>query len=284
MRTPIAYYGGKQAIADQILPLIPAHKVYSEVFFGGGTIFFAKSPAESETINDRLDIVINFYKVLKCQFNALKKMVDCSLVSRSMHKEALCIVKGVTPADDVKRAWAFWFVCNFSFANKIGAGIKYSNDQNSSVPNTMNNKKKEFCDFLSRRIEMAYIENNDALTVLKSRNIKQAFHYLYPPYMNADQGHYSGYTINDFEALLDFCANEMTGKFLLSNYPSDILTEYVKKNGWFLKELNHSSKHGAHVKHRKKEEIIVSNYPFPDYYQQQLFDSCTQHNNANQKI
>lgn len=71
MKTPIAYYGGKQAIIHHILALVPAHEVYTEVFFGGGTLFWAKEPTKNETINDKLDIVINFYKVLRANFQQL---------------------------------------------------------------------------------------------------------------------------------------------------------------------------------------------------------------------
>lgn len=214
-----------------------------------------------------MDILINFYRVLKMQFSELKPWIEQSLISRSMHREALDIVKGKKPADTVKTAWTFWYVTNFSFANKIGGGYKYSNDMNTSVPNTLQCKKNEFTHLLVKRLENAYIENEDAIKVLKSRNTKQAFHYIDPPYMNADQGHYKGYTENDFEALLYFLSTECTGKFMLSNYPSDILTKYVNTNGWNIKNINHSSKHGAHVKHRKKDEIIVWNYTAPTQYQ-----------------
>lgn len=247
--------------------MFPAHNVYTEVFFGGGTCFWAKKPAESETINDKLDILINFYRVLKMQFSDLEKWINASLISRTMHREALNIVKGKQTADPIKSAWAFWYVTNYSFANKIGGGYKYSNDMNTSVPKTLQMKKNEFTELLAKRIENAYIENEDAVKILKSRNVKNAFHYIDPPYMGADQGHYKGYTTDDFEALLYFLSNDCTGKFMLSNYPSAVLEEYVQKNGWHIKYLNHSSKHGAHVKHRKKDELIVWNYTAPTQIQ-----------------
>ena len=37
---------------QHILPNIPEHKIYTETFFGGGAVFFAKEKAESEIIND----------------------------------------------------------------------------------------------------------------------------------------------------------------------------------------------------------------------------------------
>lgn len=52
MRTPISYYGGKQTMLKHIMPLIPAHKIYTEAFCGGAAVLFAKRPAEAEVIND----------------------------------------------------------------------------------------------------------------------------------------------------------------------------------------------------------------------------------------
>ena len=61
LKTPISYYGGKQQLLPKILPIIPPHKIYSEAFFGGGAVFFAKEPSEIEIINDVNKQVINFY-------------------------------------------------------------------------------------------------------------------------------------------------------------------------------------------------------------------------------
>ena len=35
MKTPITYYGGKQGMLKDILPLIPEHNTYTEAFAGG---------------------------------------------------------------------------------------------------------------------------------------------------------------------------------------------------------------------------------------------------------
>lgn len=120
LRTPISYYGGKQSLLHVTLPMFPEHKVYTETFFGGGSEFFAKVPAKNETINDKLDIVINFYRVLRNNFPALKKMIDVTLHSRSMHRLAQSYLRKNSRAGVVQKAWAFWMCSNFSFSNKIG--------------------------------------------------------------------------------------------------------------------------------------------------------------------
>ena len=70
MRTPITYYGGKQNLSERIVSMMPRHKIYCEPFFGGGAVFFAKPKAGIEVINDKNDLLINFFKV--CQSSKFK--------------------------------------------------------------------------------------------------------------------------------------------------------------------------------------------------------------------
>lgn len=259
MRTPISYYGGKQALLHIILPLIPEHEVYTEVFFGGGSVFFAKKPAGNETINDKLDICINFYKVLKNNFPELKKKVEETLLSRTLFNQAGAILKMNGEASPVDKAWAFWMRTTFAFSNKIGGGMKYSNDMSTSVPDTLVNKKNEFNKYIQKRIEHTYIENDDALKILRSRNVKKAFHYLDPPYFNADMGHYAGYTEENLEELLIFLSKECKGKFLLSNYASPLLDKYIKRNKWNEKRIT-TRLQAPKIKTRDKTETLVWNY------------------------
>jgi hypothetical protein len=49
------------------------------------------------------------------------------------------------------------------------------------------------------------------------------------------------------------------GKFLISHYKSDILTDFVKKNKWFSLEFDkYLSASGTG---KRKVEVLVSNYP-----------------------
>lgn len=93
VKSPIVYYGGKTSILHEIMPLIPIHECYCEPFFGGGAVFFAKEQVKNETINDKLDIVINFYRVLRNNFAALKRMIDATLISRQIHSEGLHYIR-----------------------------------------------------------------------------------------------------------------------------------------------------------------------------------------------
>lgn len=265
VKTPIVYYGGKTAILNHLIEMVPVHEVYTETFFGGGTLFWSKDPVKNETINDRLDIVINFYRVLRTKFKKLKVLIDATLISRSIYNEAVKILRAAMkgkPMDPLQLAWAFWVGTNFAYSNKIGGGYKYSNHMSVSVPATLQKRKEDFTDHLVSRIENAYIENEDAIKILGSRNVEKAFHYLDPPYCGTDMGHYAGYTWDDYEKLLSWLATECKGKFLLSNYNSELLNQFVTVHGWYKKEIIHCLK-AARKSGPKKIEVLISNYETP---------------------
>ena len=247
-----------------ILPWIDGqdYKVYTEVFFGGGSVFWAKQPSPIETINDVNDFVVNFYEQLKTNYYKLKLMIDASLVCRIQKTRANDIWRnGGTP---LQRAWSFWYITNWSFASKLDGGLKYSNEQYSSVPAQMRRKKKEFTEHLQHRIENAVIENRDALWVLNSRNSKNALHYLDPPYIGADQGHYRGYKEESFIDLIEWLYQECKGKFVLSHYSHPYMNKRAIDAGWptilIKKPLYANIRKGNDRIKSDKIEILVTNY------------------------
>lgn len=256
LRTPISYYGGKQQMLRHILPLIPEHQIYIEPFFGGGAVFWAKEPAKIEIINDVSAHVINFYKQLQSNYKELKKLIDQSLHSRDVYKVALVIYHSPHLFDEVRRAWAFWITTNMGFTRIIGSW-GYSKD--GKMERYIDTRKNEFGDVYSKRLNTTQIECNDAILVIRSRDDESAFIYCDPPYINADQGHYGGYTQEHFNNLLN-TLKTVKGKFLLSSYPNDELFRMADENRWVVKKismnLSASCKSGA-----KKIEVLTANYP-----------------------
>ncbi len=260
LKTPISYYGGKQSMISEILPLIPEHKIYIEPFFGGGAVFWAKQPTKCEVINDINMNVVNFYEVLKHDYFALRKKVESTLHSRDTYKKALLIYELPYLFADapVVRAWAFYVVTNQGFSCKIGT---WGYDRNKRAY-TVQNKIDSFAEELSLRLKYTQIESNQAHKVIESRDTKETFAYVDPPYIDTNQGHYGGYTHEHFKRDLNTLA-AMQGKFLLSTYPSDILSEYTNMHGWYTIEVKKtlSASNGATVRKRKqKTEVLTANY------------------------
>ena len=63
MRSPIRWFGGKGNFTQHLLPLIPEHHCYCEVFGGGASLLFAKPPSKVEVYNDIDGDVVAFFKI-----------------------------------------------------------------------------------------------------------------------------------------------------------------------------------------------------------------------------
>lgn len=259
-RTPISYYGGKINMVSTILPLIPEHRIYTEAFFGGGAIFFAKQPAEAETINDINDMVVNFYEVVQNDFESLKIKVEATLFSRVTYTVAWTMYRMPHLFNKLQLAWAFYVATNMGFACKIGS---WGYDKYGKRVKAFWNRKLVFDVSIAKRLEHVQIESNDACKVIESRDAIDAFHYVDPPYFNSNMGHYGNYTKDDFIRLLDTLSN-IKGKFLLSSYPSEVLNEFTERNGWYSKTVSKtlSAPKGISGKGRSsKLEVLTANYP-----------------------
>jgi DNA adenine methylase len=258
VRTPISYYGGKQIMARHIVPVIPQHKIYTEAFIGGAAIFFLKDRAEVEVINDLNGEVVNFYKVITTDFWRLNELIQSTLHSRAQYEDAMVIYNYPQLFNPVKRAWAFWVLTNQGYSSKIGSwGYDRSGDTTTMK---ISNKKIDFDVNIRLRLEHAQIECNDALKVIASRDTPEAFHYIDPPYIGSNMGHYSGYTENDYEKLLELLGS-CQGKFLLSGYQSKPLEAAIKRNQWYVRHYDKQLS-ASTDKAKRKVEVLVSNFEF----------------------
>jgi DNA adenine methylase len=264
MKTPISYYGGKQKLASMILKLIPKHKLYCEPFIGGAAIFFAKLPSEVEVINDTNRELINFYRVVQNDLVSLEMEIRISLHSRDLHRKATVINANPDMFTDIKRAWAVWLLSTQSFAAMLDGSWGYDVSSNTTSKK-VTNKRNSFTEEYAQRLQNVQIECADALRIIHSRDTPESFFYCDPPYYNSDMGHYDGYSIEDYEALLR-SLSLIKGKFLLSSYPSAILSRFVSENGWFQLQVEQTVSVASNSDKplKKKIEVLTANYPI-DY-------------------
>ncbi|RZJ92026.1 MAG: DNA adenine methylase [Chryseobacterium sp.] len=229
LKTPISYYGGKQSMLKHILPMIPDHKVYGEVFFGGGAVFWAKEQAEAEVINDYNGMVMNFYEQLKMNFDALKSAIEATPYSRQTYQKALVVYENPYLFTPVIKAWAFWTATVQGFTNNIGSWK--AAQKTSSEAQYASNKKLQISGDLEKRLEIVQIECSDAIYIIERMDSPDTFFYIDPPYVDSLQGHYGGYTQQHFDNLLE-ALSKIKGKFLLSSYPNESLERYREIFKW----------------------------------------------------
>lgn len=243
-----------------IISMMPSHKIYCEPFFGGGAVFFHKRKSELEAINDKNEILINFYKMCQSNFQDLEAMIQQTLHSEFDFNTARNIYRERIESTDLEKAWALWTMTNQCHAGSLYGGWKFCNgSQGTHFGKVFRNKRNDFNTKLKERLSDVQISCRDALKVIKNRDSDGTFFYLDPPYPGSHQGHYGGYTESDLEDLL-ILLKTIKGKFILSNYWTDTLRKYVSETNWNTKEVNITLSTAVGVEVKKNTEVLVYNY------------------------
>ena len=252
---PISYYGGKQRMAHNIIPLIPKHTVYCEPFCGGASIMFKKPWPDvtnnhhyMEVINDIDGDLINFYRQLRDNGEKLTRLLQLTPYSEYEHREAK--TKNYEGLSDIERARRYFININTSFSKTLDSGwgrAKFGNN----LPIGFKNKVDNLSKFIERTKGL-YISNTDAIKCIKDWDSPQTFFYVDPPYVRTDQRHYSGYTEDNFKDLIE-ALEQCQGSFLLSCYPNDLCP-----NDWerFEFEATMSASIKKADKNKKRVEVV----------------------------
>lgn len=217
--SPVRWVGSKRQLRKDIVSLFPDHVCYVEPFFGGGSVFFWKSPSKVEVINDIDDHVINFFQVLQTDKDKLLERVENTLISRSLFEKYR--LSDWDNLDDIERAFRFYYIikssfgglwrfnssgqCNSPFAGSPSPKAKPTIYTKHSI----NNIKKAH-----KRLQGAIIECDDYKEVIKRYDRKDTLFFLDPPY-DTD----FSYNVEfDYDELLEICRS-IKGKFILTlNY------------------------------------------------------------------
>lgn len=270
MKPPLSYYGGKQNLISEILPLIPKHNQYVEPFVGGAALFFAKEASDNEVINDFDGRLINFYEVLQNDFESLQSKIQQTLHSEFYHKKAKKILKPFKEnGDKLENAWAYWVATQMSFTFKLFGGFAFDNGERCA-PLT-NNKRESFTNVFHERIKNCEIFNRDAIEVIKLKDDTNTFLYLDPPYAESNCGQYDDLK-EVYYRLLNVLPS-LKSKWLMSSYPSQQLTTLRKEYNWFSKDINQNlSVSGKLNKGKRKTECLTWNYNL-DFENRDLFNS-----------
>lgn len=225
---PLAsYYGGKQRIASKIVPYLEAipHTVRAIPFAGGlGVEFNWPRPVVSNNdhyrvaINDHDEDLINLYRVAREQPEEFKRWLELTPYSQAEYRRSIELLRDAD-ATALERAWAIYVNLNCSFAKKKdggwGTGV-FSQNLAATWGNSVNALGPAL-----ERLADTHIGCDEALRFIERWDSPQTLYYLDPPYPNAEQGHYGGYTLEDWEALCRLLDNSQCS-YVLSNYPQAI--------------------------------------------------------------
>ncbi|MEJ5328413.1 MAG: DNA adenine methylase, partial [Candidatus Bathyarchaeia archaeon] len=211
-----------------------------------------------EAINDTNEWLVNFFRVLKDEVKSyeLARRVLLTPYSRSEYGLTKTIMKNdFNSADEVEAAWAFFVNIRVSFAAKLFSGWGFSvYGVNHAISNSPSIDLLPF----AARLRGVYVDNLDALSFIKNWDSPQTFFFCDPPYPETEQGHYSGYTKEDFRNLCE-TLDKSSGSFILTCYPFDGIEQMLPKGAEIFKfrRFASSQKKGnkEHLKKDSQEEI-----------------------------
>ena len=255
----IPYYGGKYELSKTLVPLIPHHSRYVEVFAGGLSMFFRKSKAKWNVLNDIDNNIVNLYMCVIHKHDELIENLFWIPKSRKLFLDFREEIKENREIEipDPKQAAKYFYCIRNSFNKLIHTPFSMNKDMNK-------NWDEEF-KYSRMFLGGATIESLDFGTLFDKYYPKEDdFWYLDPPYIIAtEKGSYymNNFTIEDHTRLRDR-VNEIDkagGKFMISyDYRPEVKELYKQYNTQILNMVYTGATKEARRKERK--EYIIMNY------------------------
>lgn len=170
--------GGKRRLAKYLLPRFPQHSCYVEVFAGGAALFFKRSPADVEVINDVNGDLVNLYRVVQHHLEEFVRQFKWALTSRQVFKW----LKDTRPETltDIQRAARFYYLQHNCFGGKV-AGQTFGTS--TTTPPGLNLLRlEETLSAAHLRLSNVFVEQLDWHECMRRYDRPHTLFYLDPPY------------------------------------------------------------------------------------------------------
>lgn len=225
LRSPLKWHGGKSYLARRIIARMPPHATYVESFCGGLSVLLNKSPAAREVAGDINADLIDFWRTLARDGDALKLMADATPYDADTFRYAQEYGGEEGPVMD---ALAFLVVNRFSRGG-LGKDFAWSDRLRGKrrpggpIPGDVNawDTIREELPTIAARIRQVEFRRVPAIDLIRELDGPETLFYVDPPYLHATRTTRDAYahelTDADHRALLDTLA-ACRGLALLSGY------------------------------------------------------------------
>lgn len=223
MSALIPYFGGKTRLAATITSKIPSHVCYVEVFAGAAAVFFAKTPSQTEVINDLDKDLIILYRAVQNHPEELHRQFKYALVARSEFNRMMA-AKPET-LTDIQRAARYLYLqrtCYGGRAHKRSFGTTTTGKPRLNLFNLESILEEAWC-----RLAQVTIECMDFRQLIPRYDRPYTFFYLDPPYWDII-GYEHNFKAKDFDDLAQVLST-IKGRFLLSINNTPEMREIFKQ-------------------------------------------------------
>jgi len=257
------WYGGKYSHLDWLLPLLPSSTHFCDVFGGSAAVLINRPPSSVETYNDLDSELVNFFRVLRTQKDALSEAIGLTPFSR---EELRLSCQPVTPdVSELERARRFYVR-----ARQVRTGLAQTASEGRWAHCKLTSRAGmagavsrwlgavEDLPLIAQRLLRVQIENAPALEVIARYDSSETLFYCDPPYVHGSRGDRNAYAFEMTDSQHEDLARALhgvQGKVALSGYHSSLYE--VLYSGWYATEgptkLVHSVK-------QERTEVLWTNY------------------------
>lgn len=231
--SPFAWFGGKQRLATKIVALLPPHRIYVEVFGGGGAVIFHKPPAPHlDVYNDIDDGLVNFFRVLREQPEEL--VTQLRLTPYALEEFRFDQETWRKCADPVEKARRWFTMINLRFSsenNRFKDGWKAGTVVNH--PKTFATRVDDLFRF-AEKLRRIQVEKRSWEEVFDLYDSEDTCFYCDPPYLPSTRksGRYAHeLTYSQHKMLLERILR-LQGSVLISGYDNKLYRETLEPAGF----------------------------------------------------
>jgi DNA adenine methylase len=245
-RSMLRYHGGKWRIAPWIISYIPAHKIYVELFGGGGSVLLRKPRSYSELYNDLDGEIVNLFRITRNRGDELREKLFLTPYSRE--EFILAYEPASDPLEQARRTVTRAFMGFASAAATEGksykgknplAGFRSNTSRGGNIPAHDWANYPDALKSIIERLRGVVIENRSALDIIPIHDTEETVFYADPPYLPSVRDYGADYkyemTEEDHIRLAEKL-NQVKGAVLVSGYHSDLYDELYR--GWIRREKN----------------------------------------------
>lgn len=265
-RPLLRYHGGKWRIAPWITSFFPPHRVYVELFGGGGSVLLRKGRSHEEIYNDLDSNIVNLFRVVRDNGAELKRQLALTPFSREEFNLAFEYT-GI-PLEAARRTVIRAFMGRATNAatgelrGKPSTGFRANTYKCGKPASRVWSSYTDAMDAVIERLQGVVIENRDALEVIEQHDSSQTLFYADPPYLlsTRDAGADYRYEMTEEDhAKLSAKLNVAKGMAIVSGYDSDLYTELYKD--W--RQSKHNDRTDAQV---ERTEVLWMKGVEPDLF------------------
>ena len=268
----IPYYGGKWELSKQLVPMLPVHERYIEVFAGGLSMLFRKKRVEKNIVNDFDNDIVNLYVSVAEKFDEFSNHVYWIPRSRKLfakYQAKILATKSEIEIPDAKRAAMYYYVIKNAFNKNVYNVMSKAEGGKVNWHTGLIEELK----WSRKMIDGVIVENLDFRELVKRYEPQEGdCWYLDPPYVVAGEKknyYFHDFTNDDHDALKDVCdkIHENKAKFMVSYDNRQVIKDLFKE--YNVNEIK--TKYSGAADKKERIELVITNYEPTSSHQTTIF-------------